>query len=516
MKKGLRFLALAMAIGLMLAAFAGCSSNNGQSSDGQAPEQGTSEQSGDAGQTDQEVYEFDWMYSWGREFPPENDPIKPIIEKDTNTKFNVIIPPMNEYAEKVQVTVASGDYPELIQFMPGMDWKTLVDQGAFIPLDDLLQYGPNLQKIIPEENWNLAKKDGQIWGVPLLNVRNPQQLWARQDWIEELNLGDGWEDKLGSEDFKTTDDFYNLLKAFKKNKNATYTASGIGGLSPLFGAFGVVPNSDFYVKEGQELVRITQHPRMKQALEWVHKLYAEGLIDPEIVTNKTEQVNNKAAQGSAGMAFYNWNLHFILDTQYDIKQLDPKAKWVTINPPKGPDGYAYLEKDGIMMDGLFLISSKAENPERIIQFLDYLIEGKGYELTHYGIEGTHYNKKSDGSIEFTEAGQAEWLEVYGKMRHTWDPLFWYGKYGEYAAALEDSATENPVLQNVAEGFTPGPVWKQYGTDLNRYEQEMLLKFITGEEPLSKWDEYVKTAKETYHADEISKEIIDGLKADGRL
>ncbi|AEE97717.1 extracellular solute-binding protein [Mahella australiensis] len=516
MKKSLRFLALAMAIGLMLAVFAGCSSNGGQPGNEQAPAQGTSEQAGDEVQTSQEVYEFDWMYSWGREFPPENDPIKPIIEKDTNTKINVIIPPMNEYAEKVQVTVAGGDYPELIQFMPGMDWKTLADQGAFIPIDDLLQYGPNLQKIIPKENWDLVKMSGQVWGVPLLNVLNPQQLWVRQDWIEELGIGDGWEDKLGSENFKTVDDFYSVLQAFKRNKNATYTGSGVWALSPLFGAFGVVPASDHYVEENGEIIRVMQHSRMKQALEWVHKLYAEGLIDPEIVTNKTEQVNNKAAQGSTGMAFYNWNLHFILDTQYNMKQLDPKAKWVPTNPPQGPDGYAYLESDRRSMDGVFLISSKAKDPKRLIQFLDYLIDGKGYELTHYGIEGMHYNKKPDGSIEFTEAGKAEWLEVYGKMRHIWDPLFWYGKYGEYAASLEDSATENPNLPNVAEGFTPGPVWKQYGADLNRYEGEMLLKFITGEEPLSKWDEYIKTTKDTYHVDDINKEIIDSLKADGRL
>lgn len=516
MKKGFKLWSLVLAISLMLAVLAGCSGNTAKNTASENKEQTSAgQQNGSTAQKDEKPYEFDWMYQWIRELPPDNDPIKQIIEKDTNTKFNVIIPPPNEYAEKVQVTVASGKYPELIQFMGGMDWKTLAQQGAFMPVDDLLQYGPNLQKIIPKENWDLVKMDGKTWGVPLLNVRNPVQMFVRLDWIEELGLGDGWEDKLGSEDSKTIDDFYKVLKAFKEKKNATYTGSGIGGLNPLFGAFGVMPSNDFYIKDGDDVVRSTQHPRMKEALTWIHKLYVEGLIDPEFITNKTEQLNNKAVQGAAGMLFDIWNVPFRLDTQYNIKQLDPKAKWVRINPPKGPEGYSYMTGDGRIMDGVFMISSKAKDPKRLIQFLDYLINGKGYEVSQFGIEGTHFVREN-GKVKFTEAGKAEWVAVYGKMRHIWDPDFWYAKYDKYAENLEDAAKENPALPNVAEAFTPGPVWKQYGADLNRYEQEMLLKFITGEEPLSKWDEYVKTAKETYHADEISKEIIDSLKADGRL
>ncbi|MCM8900816.1 extracellular solute-binding protein [Caldicoprobacter algeriensis] len=516
MKKRYKLWLLILAASFLLSVLAGCSRNQDQKAVHEDSKEASIEGRDDSTvQQEEPPYEFDWMYQWIRELPPDNDPIKQIIEKDTNTKFNVIIPPPNEYAEKVQIAVASGDYPELIQFMGGMDWKTLAQQGAFIPIDDLLQYGPNLQKIIPEENWNLVKMDGKIWGVPLLNVRNPVQLFIRLDWIEELGLGDGWEDKLGEENFKTIDDFYNVLKAFKEHKNATYTCNGIGGLAPLFGAFGVMPGSDFYIKEGNEILRVTQHPRMKDALAWINKLYQEGLIDPEFITNKSEQLTNKALEGRAGMVYDIWNLPFRLDVQHKIQEIDPNAKWVRTNPPKGPEGYAYLKDDSRVMDGVFMISAKAKDPKRLIQFLDYLIDGKGYEVSQYGIEGIHFVRK-DGKIEFTEEGKAEWVAVYGKMRHIWDPDFWYAKYSKYAENLEDAAMENPVLLNVAEAFTPGPIWKQYGADLNRYEQEMLLKFIIGEEPLDKWDEYVKAANEVYHAQEISEEIIEGLKADGRL
>lgn len=519
MRKNYKLFLVLLVVSFVLTVLAGCVNSSDKPaqetvSDAKKGETDSKGQDSLAAQQE-EPYEFDWVFAWMRELPPENDPIKQVIEKDTNTKFNPVIIPLNEYAEKVQVMIAGGDYPELIQFIPGMDWKTLAEQGAFIPIDELLQYGPNLQKIIPEENWNLVKMKGKIWGVPLLNVLNPSQLFVRLDWIEELRLGDGWEDKLGEENFKTIDDFYNVLKAFKEHKGATYTCSGIGGLSPLFGAFGVIPVSDFYIKEGNEVLRVTQHPRMKDALAWVNKLYKEGLIDPEFITNKQEQLNNKALEGKTGMLYDIWNLPFRLEVQHNIKEIDPNAKWVRTNPPKGPEGHVYLRGDSRVMDGVFMISSKAKDPKRLIQFLDYLIDGKGYEVSQYGIEGTHFVRK-DGKIEFTEEGKAEWVAVYGKMRHIWDPDFWYAKYDKYAENLEDAAMENPVLPNVAEAFTPGLIWKQYGADLNRYEQEMLLKFIIGEEPLDKWDEYVKTANEVYHAQEISEEIIEGLKADGRL
>lgn len=470
------------------------------------------EKEGNADQKDdEEPYEFDWMFAWMREFPPDNDPIKGRIEEATNTRFTPVIPAFNEYAEKVQIQVASGDYPDLVQFTPAMDWKTLAQQGAFTPIDEFLSIAPNIQKNVPENHWEILKMDGSIWGVPALNVRTPNQLFVRNDWVKELGFGDDWEDTIGAEESKSLEEFYDLLKAMKDKKGATYS----GGLSPLIGAFGVVNSSDFYIQEEDGIHRTNQHPRMREALEWINMLYTEGLIDPEFVTDGTEQIDNKAIQDKVGMFFSIWNVPFRMYEQHRIQDTNPDAEWVRINPPASSHGPGYMSGNSRRMDGVFLISSNAENPQRLVEFLDYLQDGEGYILSQYGIEDEHYVRKGD-TLEFTEAGKAEWIAVYGKLRKIWDAEFWYSKYDEYAENLEDAATENRVLDNVAEAFTPGPVWKQYGSDLARYEEEMILKFITGEEKLDQWDDYVNKANQTYHAEEITQEIIDGLRADGRI
>lgn len=527
MQKWTKVLVFVLLLSLTVGLFAGCSNSNSENNNNTASEQtNTTENTGKENQadeksednndsSDEEPYEFKWTFAWGREFPPENDPIKARIEEETNTKFEVVIPPVAEYAEKVQIAIASGDYPDLIQFTPGMDWKTLAEQGAFVPVGEYVKDAPNIQKNVPESHWDILKMDGEIWGVPLLNVRTASQMFARNDWIKELGFGEDWADTLGSEQSKTIDEFYNLLKAMKEKKGATYSGQGIYGLNPLFGAFGVNTASNFYIQDGDQIVRATQHPRMKEALEWINKLYSEGLIDPEFITNKTEQLDNKCLQGTVGIRFDIWNVAYRMYEQLEVQQNDPNAEWVRINPPKGPYGDSYMRENSRVMDGVFMISSKTEKPERLVQFLDYLQDGPGYILSQYGIEGEHYVKEND-KIVLTDAGKAEWVSVYGKMRKIWDSDYWYGKYGKYAEDLEDASTENNVLNNIAEGFKPGPISKQYGGDLSRYESEMIIKFITGEESLDNWDEYVKTANETYHASEINQEILDSLKADGRI
>ncbi|NMA84078.1 MAG: extracellular solute-binding protein [Epulopiscium sp.] len=521
MKKWTKWLTVVLVVCLVGNMLAGCTKKKEEppktsgSQEASSKKEDTKKESDTQKEKVEEPYEFEWMFAWMREFPPDNDPIKAKIEEATNTKFTPVIPPFNEYGEKVQIQIASGKYPDLIQFIPGMDWKTLAQQGAFTPVDEYIGGAGNIQKNVPENHWDILKMDGNIWGIPVLNVRTPSQMFVRNDWVKELGFGDEWEDKLGVEESMPLEDFHNLLKAMKEKKGATYSGVGVNSLTPLFGAFGIVASSNFYIEEGNEYFRITQHPRMKEALEWIHMLYSEGLIDPEIITNRREQLDNKAIQGKVGMMFDIWNVPFRMYEQHKIQDTDPNAKWVRINPPEGPYGPGYMTANSRVMDGVFLISSKAKHPEKLVQFLDYLQDGEGYTLSQYGIEGEHYNKQGD-IIELTEAGKAEWVAVYGKLRKIWDHGFWYSKYDDYAENLEDAAMENRVLSNIAEAFTPGPIWKQYGADLDRYEQEMILKFITGEEKLNKWDDYVKTANETYHAKEIGEEIINGLKADGRI
>lgn len=114
----------------------------------------------------------------------------------------------------------------------------------------------------------------------------------------------------------------------------------------------------------------------------------------------------------------------------------------------------------------------------------------------------------------TDLGKPAWIYTYSLMRKFWHPYWFYPVYGNYARPLEYACAEHERLPNIADCPPVGPVYNQFGGDLNKYENEMIAKFLTAEVSLAAWDDYVKTCQIMYHADEGNKEIYDDLKADG--
>jgi len=61
----------------------------------------------------------------------------------------------------------------------------------------------------------------------------------------------------------------------------------------------------------------------------------------------------------------------------------------------------------------------------------------------------------------------------------------------------DAPREQARLERVGHGFN------RYITDIDSYRDEMIVKFITGAEPISKFDEFVATIKKL-NIDEVLK------------
>ncbi|KRF03646.1 hypothetical protein ASG89_02470 [Paenibacillus sp. Soil766] len=58
----------------------------------------------------------------------------------------------------------------------------------------------------------------------------------------------------------------------------------------------------------------------------------------------------------------------------------------------------------------------------------------------------------------------------------------------------ESAAKYTLYQDIFYGIPLTDEQNSYGSDVAKYEEEMFIKFVTGKEPLSKWDEYVATWK----------------------
>ena len=126
---------------------------------------------------------------------------------------------------------------------------------------------------------------------------------------------------------------------------------------------------------------------------------------------------------------------------------------------------------------------------------DFLGSDEGSKLAFLGFEGEHYKVDPAGAFSArTEAGNAgmdaKWLDVLAQCVQRTDiqmdayrlnnPDYW---------PFITSGRDSPLYIDLFVGITT-PEGQQMGSDLNKYQLEWFVKFATGSEPLSKWDEYV--------------------------
>ena len=239
----------------------------------------------------------------------------------------------------------------------------------------------------------------------------------------------------------------------------------------------------------------------KAAIEYLKKLWDAKVMDPELFTIKADQALQKAAQGKIGYFTAWWSIApQQLVQQLKMKEIVPGAQWDPIFPGlTGPEGKSGMLSYGNVAATL-AISAKAKNPEAILKFLDYMSTDEGWELNHYGLKGVHYTTiEEPRTPEGQKAYDEKWLDPLSQIVSRQDLSDKVSAASKDPIQVENNrfiqaAAKYTLYQDVFYGIPLTEEQKSFGPDVAKYEEEMLIKFITGKEPLSKWDEYVDTWK----------------------
>ena len=129
--------------------------------------------------------------------------------------------------------------------------------------------------------------------------------WVKSEWLT----------KLGLQEPQTLDEFYDMLKAFKeKDPNGNgqkdeYAWGGVGTagiVNYLRGSFGLnyhgTSNMNVDTDPASGKVRfIPTDPRYKELLQFVNKLYKDGLLEQDIMSVKSTEVDAKGVEGLLGV-----------------------------------------------------------------------------------------------------------------------------------------------------------------------------------------------------------------------
>lgn len=328
------------------------------------------------------------------------------------------------FSEKLGMMLAQGEFPDCISgdlpYTPVMSGA--IESGLFMPLDDLLEeYAPRMMETIPEETWDeLRGEDGKIYAIgDYMSSTARRATVIRKDLLDECGL----------EIPVTLEDYYNTLVAFKEHgvkypfcgrENFTYSET-------FFAAYGVVPTT-WQLNEEGEVVPAYLLPEMKEALAFYKKLYDEGLMDPESLTNNMALRDQKVAVGDVGM--FVANIVTVPEMNTNLQSNVPEGELICIpsplNPNGGKHGYAAVAPTA----NVHYINADCENPEDIIQFFDKMLDPELETFLTYGIEGEFYTLNDDGSINYTPPTES-------------DSAFNVIPY--FLRRIKDAAIDRPVL-----------------------------------------------------------------------
>lgn len=463
------------------------------------------------------------------------NPFSKHIEEKLGIAFKWNTTPDAVFNDKKLLMLASGDYPALIMNagISKADQIKYGMQGAFIPLNDLIdQHAPNIKKALEEVSYlkpAITAPDGNIYALPKVNeclhCTYGQRMWVNTTWL----------DKLGLEMPTTTDEFYEVLKAFKeKDPNGNGKADEIpmttsldvwgGGVDAfLMNAF-IYNNGTTYlsVKDGKVILSAAE-PEWKEGLKYLRKLYSEGLIDKGAFTQNgdaVKQLGNKEDNvvGTVGYA--------LISSVLEPTDARPRHKEYDVVPPlKGPNGVQLAGYSVGAGDGSFVITNKATEEQRIaaIKLADYLFSEEGTVMTSWGFEGDGWRKAESGTVDYN--GQPAAFEALtrdvpeGSLDVTWwqlgtmlmvnslresfvapaDPLGNGAyEYRLWLAAKKYEPFAKPDVVYPTDVFidpTDATFIAQIQKTIQDYVKSNLAQFVTGSKDIEKdWDAYVSGFK----------------------
>lgn len=425
------------------------------------------------------------------------------IEKKTNIKLDFQIIPDETYADKLNITIASGEIPDMMN-IPVDQAKQFGEKGLFAKLNDLINGSTNIKNVITPEMWiSQIAESGAIYSIPYITDVSKgmtsvlQYGWlVRKDWLNKLNM----------EEPKTLDEFYNMLVAFR---DQIPQLTGKKEIYPLTQRWGLYQTEEslcnmFGTKRVYNIVddKVVYTPvtdEFKEMLMYLNKLYKENLLDKEFITLGTTQWEERMTSGNAGAT---WDVVARADMLTPaLQKADPEAELTVIAPPKGPNGQGAYTIMSAVSNPCVAISAKLKYINEAFKLYDYIFGKEGSDLMNFGVEGVTYNVV-DGKYKFTD-------KIMNEIKNATTPVEVMSKYG---IGLYNFVYDFNVEASIANG-TYGPKTLEAASKIspNDFTEAIPTFSYTDEQQtrLSEIDASLSAVKDEY----IAKFIMDQLSFD---
>ena len=400
MKSAKRVVAAALAVTMASTMFAGCGSKGNNASN--------------ADKVDMENLSFPLAetvtitgttsYPVGTEEDPNKRTIFKRLEEETNVHVDWTAISSDQWGDKISLNMANANTLTDFVFTAGFGDNDLIryaDQGVIVPVEEYIDnYMPNLKAVFdkyPEYRTMCEDADGHIWALPWI-----EQLGSDKTAIQTVGnnmtfINQKWLDFLGLETPTTVDEFEQVLLAFQEHAPELQKEFGIDGdIIPmscivndqdpnlLINGFGdgigdVDMGQHIAVTDDKKVICTATTDGFRKGVEWLHKLYAEGLIDPECFTQDWSTYVAKGKSHRYGVCF-TWDVANIDNIQDYVPLKALKADTVNVTPQNGSFTSGFDR-------GRCVVTSVCKNPAFVCAWLDKMYDPFQSPQNNWGTYG---------------------------------------------------------------------------------------------------------------------------------
>ncbi len=293
--------------------------------------------------------------------------------------------------EKLNLMLASGEYPDVIMAANGTIKQKFVDQGKAADLTAFIDASPNLLKELGDLRGLYADENGKNFYLPqsyggLMDLPDYSAHLRYDEWVE-----------IGSPEIKTPDDWYNAI--FKVLELHPTTPAGETRYSLSLYDQGSPENwltGYWGLKRGWKIDaenNLTYWPftdEGKEMAKFFNKIWRTGTMDPDSFVNKHEDFRTKVSQervvGLIGGWWIGYNAgHEIWSLTNENWNENMRFFQVAFKAPEAEN--AYLTGKNLYGDSWTIITDKAKDPAAIMQWIDFTCTDPGKALTSWGMPG---------------------------------------------------------------------------------------------------------------------------------
>ncbi|MGN8644869.1 extracellular solute-binding protein [Gracilibacillus sp. HCP3S3_G5_1] len=506
---------LLMLVVICLSFLVACSSNSDESSSN-SEENSREETSGEEA-TNTEPTEVRIMSHFFSPTPPEQDgEVEQAIEEGTNTELSIEWVSANNYEEKFNVMLASGDLPDLMlvpdPFSPV--FRQAAQQGAFWDIAPYIDDYPNIKEGIADIAWELTSMDGANYGIPRPRPSEGETFFSlRKDWL----------DNVGLDIPETSDELYEVMRAFTHddpNQSGQDDTIGYAGyVNPTdMGNMGVFEGI-FTGATGQwkdvdgELIHTSLLPETRDAIEFLRNAYEDGLIPEDFASLQNSQTQDMFKSGDAGMISEKAGaFQEVYDT---LKSIEPDFEFTNLYPLEKVNNYNPAGP-GFASVNVISKSVPEEKMKQILQMINDWMEDDVFQLHRIGIEGVHHNVEDGEVVINTEKAQEDAIGDFNQIVYVSDP---------YASSIKDTFPEDAKqlyqeIQDAREATSVPDVSlglysetaQTYLPELEKKLQDLKTKIILGSESLEAWDTLVEELEQDPDMQAMTEEINEAYQA----